>query len=79
MRTTSILQAYKIDRYKGMLTAICTWLTEKTPRGFNIDPRGKSLLSVGMDSAAMTVHFDQSNGERKPSHQYPMGHAVELG
>ena len=27
-----------------------------------------------MDSATMTVHtIDQSNGELKPSHPYPMG------
>jgi 6-phosphogluconolactonase len=65
---------HKIDPDKGTLTANGKWLTEKTPHGFNIDPRGKFLLSVGIDSAAMTVHtIDPSNGELKPSHQYPMG------
>ena len=74
VRTTSTLHGYKIDPDKGTLTAIGKWPTEKTPRGFNIDPRGKFLLSVGMDSAAMTVHtIDQNNGELRPSHQYQMG------
>jgi 6-phosphogluconolactonase (cycloisomerase 2 family) len=53
-----------------------TWQTanRKDAGGFNVDPCGKFLLSVGMHSAAMTVHtIDQSNGELKPSHQYPMG------
>jgi 6-phosphogluconolactonase len=39
-----------------------------------IDPRGKFLLSVGMDSAGMTVYtIDQASGELKPIGHYPMG------
>jgi 6-phosphogluconolactonase len=74
VRTTSTLHGYKVDPDKGTLTAIGKWPTEKTPRGFNIDARGKFLLSVGMDSAAMTVHaIDPSSGELKAAHHYPMG------
>jgi len=74
VRTTSTLHGYKVDPEKGTLTAIGKWPTEKTPRGFNIDSRGKYLLSVGMDSAGMTVHaIDPNTGELKPVHQYPMG------
>ena len=48
--------------------------TEKTPRGFNIDPRSKFLLAVGMDSASLTVHaIDQNSGELRNVKQYPMG------
>src|SRR6266446_3993279 len=54
-RRTSMLIGYKIDPDKGTLTQIGRFPTEKTPRGFAIDPRGKFLLSVGMDSAGMTV------------------------
>jgi 6-phosphogluconolactonase len=43
------------DSTFGLGHPIGKWPTEKTPCGFNIDPRGKFLLSVGMDSAAMTV------------------------
>ena len=55
-RKTSMLIGYKIDPNRGTLTQIGRFPTEKTPRGFAIDPRGKFLLSVGMDSAAMTVY-----------------------
>ena len=69
-----MLHGYKIDPEKGTLTGIGKWLTEKTPRGFNIDPRGKFLLAAGMDSASLTVHaIDQDNGELKNVKQYPMG------
>ena len=48
--------------------------TEKTPRGFAIDPRGKFLLSVGMDTAGMTVYaIDHASGELKPIGHYPLG------
>jgi 6-phosphogluconolactonase len=74
VRTTSTLHGYRIDPDKGTLTAIGKFDTEKTPRGFNIDPRGKFLLSVGMDSNAMTVHaIDAASGELKPAGHYPMG------
>ncbi len=80
MRTTSTLHGYKIDPDKGTLTAIGKWPTEKTPRGFNIDPRGKFLLSVGMDSAGMTVHaIDPTSGELEAGASIPDGHAAELG
>ena len=46
----------------------------ETPRGFNIDPRGKFLLAVGMDSASLTVHaIDQDSGELTNVKQYPVG------
>jgi len=74
VRTTSTLHGYRIDPEKGTLTAIGKWPTEKVPRGFAIDPRGRFLLSVGMESAAMTVHaIDAGSGALKPVHQYPMG------
>ncbi len=48
-RKTSTLAGYRIDPDKGTLSPIGHWPTEKTPRGFNIDPRGRFLLSVGLD------------------------------
>jgi 6-phosphogluconolactonase len=74
VRTTSTLHGYKIDPGNGTLTPIGKFDTEKTPRGFNIDPRGKFLLSVGMDSNAMTVYaIDAASGALNPIGHYPMG------
>ena len=72
-RKTSMLIAFKIDQANGKLTKLGTIPTEKTPRGFNIDPRGKFLLSVGMDSASMTVYAIGPDGRLDPVKQYPMG------
>jgi len=55
VRTTSMLHGYKIDHEKGTLTGIGKWPTEKTPRGFNIDPRGKFLLAVGMSGSRSSI------------------------
>jgi 6-phosphogluconolactonase len=74
VRTTSTLHGYRIGPDKGTLTPIGKFDTEKTPRGFNIDPRGGFHLAVGMDSNAMTVHaIDPASGELKPVGHYPMG------
>ncbi|HEX3882179.1 MAG TPA: beta-propeller fold lactonase family protein [Stellaceae bacterium] len=72
-RKTSMLHGFKIDEKNGKLTKIGSFPTEKTPRGFNIDPRGKFLLSVGMDSASMTVYEIAADGRLGPLKQYPMG------
>jgi 6-phosphogluconolactonase len=74
VRTTSMLHGYEIDFETGTLTGIGEWPTTKTPRGFNIDPRGKFLLAVGMDTASLTVPaIDQKSGELKNVKRYPMG------
>lgn len=74
VRTTSTLHGYKIDPDKGTLTRMGKWPTEKVPRGFAIDPRGKFLLAVGLDSGSMTVHaIDATTGELKAGPQVTMG------
>jgi 6-phosphogluconolactonase len=72
-RKTSMLIGFRIDEKNGKLTKIGSFPTEKTPRGFNIDPRGKFLLAVGMDSASMTVYQIAADGRLGPVKQYPMG------
>jgi 6-phosphogluconolactonase len=73
-RKSSTLAGFAIDEPTGKLSLIGRWPTEKTPRGFNIDPRGRFLLSVGLDSNAMTVHrIDPQSGALAVAHQYPMG------
>ena len=74
VRRTSMLIGYRIYPDKGTLTQIGRFPTEKTPRGFAIDPRGRFLLSVGMASAGMTVYMvDEASGELRSISSYPMG------
>jgi 6-phosphogluconolactonase len=74
-RKTSTLAGYRIDPDKGTLTPIGHFPTEKTPRGFAIDPRSRFLLSVGLDSNAMTVYrIDPQTGAtsiKQPDGQRP--------
>ena len=73
-RKTSTLAGYRIDPDSGTLSPIGHFPTEKTPRGFNIDPRGRFLLSVGLDSNAMTVYrIDPQSGALTSLKQYSMG------
>ena len=68
------LPAIASTRTRAILTPIGHFPTEKTPRGFNIDPRGRFLLSVGLDSNAMTVYrIDPQSGALAVAKQYPMG------
>jgi len=55
-RKTSTLASYRIDPDKGTLSPIGHFPTETAPRGFNINPRSRFLLSVGLDSNAMRVY-----------------------
>jgi 6-phosphogluconolactonase len=73
-RKTSTLVGYRIDPEKGSLSLIGRYPTETTPRGFAIEPRGKFLLSVGLDSHHMTVYaIRPNNGGLDPVKQHAMG------
>ena len=57
-----------------MLTSIDSYPTEKQPRGFNIDPIGRYLLSVGQLSNSMTSYaIDKATGKLTKLKEYPMG------
>jgi len=47
--------------------------TETTPRGFAIDPRGRFLLSAGLDSHHLTVFRVRPDGALDPVKRHPMG------
>jgi 6-phosphogluconolactonase len=72
-RRTSTLVGFRIDPDKGTLTLAGRSPTETTPRGFTIDPRGKFLLSVGLDSNHMTVYSLRPDGGLDPVKQLAMG------
>jgi 6-phosphogluconolactonase len=73
-RRTSTLVGYRIDPDKGTLSLVGRYPTETTPRGFAIDPRGRFLLSVGLDSHHMTIYgIRPNNGGLEPVKQHTMG------
>lgn len=72
-RRTSTLVGYRIDPEKGTLSLVGRYPTETTPRGFAIDPRGKFLLSAGLDSHHMTIYAIRANGSLEPVKQQAMG------
>ena len=73
-RRTSTLAGFRIDPGKGTLTPIGRTPTEKTPRGFAIDPRGRFLLAAGLESNHMTVYaIGKGDGALDPLKRYAMG------
>jgi Lactonase, 7-bladed beta-propeller len=72
-----MLHGYKIDPQKGMLTAIGKWPTEKTPRGFNIDPRGKFLLDRFSEPDRPCNRPEQRRAKERQA--ISDGQAAELG
>lgn len=73
-RQTSTLIGFSIHPKTALLSPIGRWPTETTPRGFAIDPRGLFLLSVGLDSNALSVYeINQSTGELSLRYQYAVG------
>jgi 6-phosphogluconolactonase len=72
-RRTSSLVGFRIDPEKGTLSPVGRWPTETTPRGFGIEPRGKFLLSVGLESNHLTAYAIRPNGVLEPVKQHEMG------
>jgi 6-phosphogluconolactonase len=72
-RRSNMLVGFRIDPNKGTLTLVERVATETTPRGFGIEPRGKFLLSVGLDSHNMTVYAIRPNGSLDVVKQHAMG------
>ncbi len=72
-RRGNILVGFRIDPHKGTLTLAGRCATETTPRGFGIEPTGKFLLSVGLNSHNMTLYAIRPNGSLDPVKQHAMG------
>jgi 6-phosphogluconolactonase len=72
-RRDSTLAGFRVDQKTGKLTRIGSWETETQTRGFNIDPSGHFLLSVGEKSAHMTVYRIQADGKLVKLGRYATG------
>jgi 6-phosphogluconolactonase len=74
VRTSNTLAAFRIDSATALLEPASHFETEEMPRGFNIDPYGRYLVSVGQRSNGATVHaIDQQTGALTALHSYPTG------
>jgi 6-phosphogluconolactonase len=73
-RTTSSLSAFRADAASGKLAYAGNTPTEKQPRGFAIDPKGKFLIASGEKSLTISVYaIDGATGGLRMLKQYPVG------
>jgi 6-phosphogluconolactonase len=73
-RTTSTIACFIADPLTGKLVYMRSVETEKQPRGFNIDSKGKFLIAAGEKTDHVSVYaIDQNNGELKFLNRYPTG------
>lgn len=68
------IASFTIDPASGGLTPIGQAPTEKTPRAFNLDPRGRFLLATGLDSGNLSVYsIDPQSSALIPLHTHAIG------
>ena len=73
-RTTGSLSGFRVDGATGKLTYVGNTTTEKQPRGFAIDPKGKFLVASGEKSPTISVYaIDPASGALRMLKQYPVG------
>ena len=73
-RTGSTLNAFTVDGDTGKLTYRSTHATERQPRGFAIDPRGRFLVATGEKSDAISHYaIDDASGALELVGRYPTG------
>ena len=63
-----------MDAATGRLQPLGQTPTEKTPRGFAIDPSGRFLIAVGQESHSASVHpIDAASGALGTPQRLPLG------
>ena len=73
-RTSSSLSGFRVDGATGKLTYLGNTPTEKQPRGFAIDPKGKFLVASG-EKSDDDLGLRDRPGQRRAQvlKQYPAG------
>lgn len=72
-RTSSTIGTFSVDAASGKLTHIASTPTEKQPRGFSIDPKGKFMVVSGELSDTISVYAIEAGGALKLLQKYPTG------
>jgi len=72
-RTSSSLGAFSVETATGKLTYLGSAPTEKQPRGFRIDPRGRYMVVSGEKSDTISVYEIETSGGLKLLQKYPTG------
>jgi len=73
-RVNNTISLFIVNDKTGNITYGESYKTETIPRGFNIDPTGKYLLSAGQQSGYVSVYsIDQRNGELKSKDRIESG------
>jgi 6-phosphogluconolactonase len=73
-RTSGTIAAFSVDGLSGKLTYLSSTPTERQPRGFNIDPKGRFMVVAGEKSDTISVYaIDQASGALKLLSKYPAG------
>lgn len=73
-RTSSTLAGFSVATATGKLTYVGSTPTEKQPRGFAIDPKGKFLIAAGEKSETLSVYaIDPASGALRLLNKYPVG------
>ena len=65
---------YEVDAASGQLKTLASVPTEKTPRGFAIDPSGRYLIAAGQESHSVSVYaIDANTGALGTPKRIPVG------
>ncbi len=73
-RTSTSIGAFSVDAATGKLTYLSSTPTEKQPRGFRIDPKGRHMVVSGEKSDTISVYeIDGASGALKLLQKYPTG------
>ena len=72
-RTSSTIGAFSVDPGTGKLTFLFSTPTEKQPRGFRIDPKGRFMVVSGEKSETLSTYAIAEDGGLKRIGQFPVG------
>jgi 6-phosphogluconolactonase len=72
-RTCNTISLLSVDAGSGKLTYLSSTPTERQPRGFAIDPKGKYMVVTGQLSDTISVYAIDSSGELKLLQKCPTG------